>query len=139
LENGVCTKASTFSPVNQLLFERDPLPAWGAGRVTLLGDAAQPLLPHTSQGAVQALEDAVALALVLSPSEDVEEALRRYEKVRIPRTQEFVKLSPCIARVTTTRKLLIQSIRTLAIRLVPTPVIAWASSEGRDPHRDLRQ
>jgi 2-polyprenyl-6-methoxyphenol hydroxylase-like FAD-dependent oxidoreductase len=120
------------------LFERDPLPRWGVGRITLLGDAAHPLLPHTGQGAAQALEDAVALGLVLSGSEDVEKALCRYEKVRIPRTRKFVKLGPRIARVTTTRNILIQSLRTLAIRLVPSAVIGWASSRSRDPHRDLR-
>ncbi len=48
------------------LQERDPIDAWGSGRVTLLGDAAHPMLPHTGQGAGQALEDAVALGLALS-------------------------------------------------------------------------
>jgi 2-polyprenyl-6-methoxyphenol hydroxylase-like FAD-dependent oxidoreductase len=120
------------------LFERDSLPTWGAGHVTLLGDAAHPLLPHTGQGAAQALEDAVALGLVLSPSKDVGEALRRYEKVRIHRTRKFIKLGPRIARVTTTRNTLIQSFRTLAIRVVPASVITLAASSSRDPHRDLR-
>jgi 2-polyprenyl-6-methoxyphenol hydroxylase-like FAD-dependent oxidoreductase len=121
------------------LFERDPLPTWGAGHVTLLGDAAHPLLPHTGQGAAQALEDAVALGLVLSPSKDVGEALRHYEKVRIHRTRKFIKLGPRIARVTTTRNALIQRFRTFAIRVVPASVIGWAASRGRDPHRDLRR
>ena len=43
------------------LFDRDPLPFWSRGAVTLLGDAAHPLLPHTGQGAAQAITDAVAL------------------------------------------------------------------------------
>jgi hypothetical protein len=43
------------------LLRRDPLRTWGRGRTTLLGDAAHPVLPHTGQGAAQALEDAVAL------------------------------------------------------------------------------
>lgn len=43
--------------------DRDPLAAWGHGRITLLGDAAHPMLPHAGQGAAQALEDAVALGL----------------------------------------------------------------------------
>ena len=47
------------------LFAREPLDQWGAGPVTLLGDAAHPMLPHTGQGAAQALEDAVALGRVL--------------------------------------------------------------------------
>ena len=44
------------------LFDRDPLPEWSRGRVTLLGDAAHPMLPFLAQGAAQALEDAYALA-----------------------------------------------------------------------------
>src|SRR5262252_1788489 len=59
------------------LLQWNPLSSWGNGRVTLLGDAAHPVLPHTGQGAAQALEDAVALGLVLSPSKDIGEALRR--------------------------------------------------------------
>ena len=47
-----------------VLYEREPLESWGRGVVTLLGDAAHPMLPHTGQGAAQALEDAVALGLV---------------------------------------------------------------------------
>ncbi len=52
------------------LFAREPLDRWGAGPVTLLGDAAHPMLPHTGQGAAQALEDAVALGRVLKSGGD---------------------------------------------------------------------
>ena len=47
------------------LYDREPLPVWTRGRLTLLGDAAHPMLPHVGQGANQAIEDAVALAAVL--------------------------------------------------------------------------
>jgi 2-polyprenyl-6-methoxyphenol hydroxylase-like FAD-dependent oxidoreductase len=122
------------------LFERDPLLKWGSGRITLLGDAAHPVLPHTGQGAAQALEDAAALGLALPPGADVDEALRRYEAVRIIRTRKFIKLGPRIARVTTTRSLFIQSLRTLAIRWIPDALVSWAAGTApRDPHRDLRR
>jgi 2-polyprenyl-6-methoxyphenol hydroxylase-like FAD-dependent oxidoreductase len=121
------------------LFERDPLPAWGAGRMTLLGDAAHPVLPHTGQGAAQALEDAVALGLVLRSYIDVGEALRRYERARMIRTLKFIKLGPRIARITTTRNALIQALRTFAIRIVPASVIGLATSNTSDPHRGLRE
>ena len=44
------------------LYDRDPLPRWGDGPVTLLGDAAHPMLPFMAQGACQAIEDAAVLA-----------------------------------------------------------------------------
>jgi salicylate hydroxylase len=44
------------------LHRLSPLPAWTQGRVTLLGDAAHPMLPYLAQGGAMALEDAVVLA-----------------------------------------------------------------------------
>jgi len=103
------------------LFARDPLPWWGRGRVTLLGDAAHPVLPHTGQGGAQALEDAVSLGRALSEDVNVERALRRYEQSRMRRTRRLIWLGPRIARVTTTRSVWIQLARSAAIRMVP----AW--------------
>jgi salicylate hydroxylase len=70
------------------LYDREPLPTWTRGRLTLLGDAAHPMLPHLGQGANQSIEDAMALAAVLSRVETlgVQEALLRYEQVRRERT-----------------------------------------------------
>ena len=121
------------------LFVRDPLTAWGSGRVTLLGDAAHPMLPHTGQGAAQALEDAVALGLALRHAGPFEDLLRQYEKVRLRHTSSFVKLGPILARVTTTRSRMIQRLRTSAIRLIPESLFGETrASARRDPHRDLR-
>jgi 2-polyprenyl-6-methoxyphenol hydroxylase-like FAD-dependent oxidoreductase len=122
------------------LFDRDPLDGWGRGPVTLLGDAAHPMLPHTGQGAAQALEDAVALSLALESTPDAIEALRRYEHVRSTRTRNVVMSGRRIARVTTTRNPVIQSIRGAAIRLAPmTLVIRGFLLAGKnDPHRALR-
>ena len=50
------------------MYDRVPLPRWSSGRLTLLGDAAHPMLPHLGQGVNQALEDAVALATLLGPA-----------------------------------------------------------------------
>ena len=69
------------------LYDRDPLPRWTTGRVTLLGDAAHAMLPYMAQGAAQSIEDAAVLARCLERySGDVETALCRYEQVRKPRT-----------------------------------------------------
>jgi len=101
------------------LLMRDPLPSWGAGCVTLAGDAAHPLLPHTAQGAAQALEDAVALGVALADAVDVDSALRNYEQARMKRTRALIRIGPRIARVTTTRNVAIQLARTAVIRMVP--------------------
>ena len=70
------------------LYDRDPLPTWTRGRLTLLGDAAHPMLPHAGQGANQAIEDGAALAAVLSHADRVTapQALQVYESVRRERT-----------------------------------------------------
>ena len=71
------------------MYDRAPLPRWSSGRLTLLGDAAHPMLPHLGQGVNQALEDAVALATLLgacaSPA-GVPRALAAYEDLRRDRT-----------------------------------------------------
>jgi 2-polyprenyl-6-methoxyphenol hydroxylase-like FAD-dependent oxidoreductase len=68
------------------LFDCAPLSAWGHGPVTLLGDAAHPMLPYLAQGAAMAIEDAAVLAACLSRNTDAAVALRRYEASRLPRT-----------------------------------------------------
>ena len=52
------------------LYDRDPLPRWSKGRVTLLGDAAHPMLPYLAQGAAQAIEDGYVLADLLAQHRD---------------------------------------------------------------------
>jgi salicylate hydroxylase len=64
------------------LFDRDPLAAWSKGRVTLLGDAAHPILPFLGHGAVLAIEDAVVLARAIGASSSIDEAFARYENAR---------------------------------------------------------
>jgi salicylate hydroxylase len=68
------------------LFDREPLPRWSFGRVTLLGDAAHPMLPFLAQGAAQAIEDGATLAALLACGTQPLAALQRYEQLRQPRT-----------------------------------------------------
>lgn len=70
------------------LVERDPLPRWSDGRITLLGDACHPMTPYMAQGAAAAMEDAAVLSRCLSgvDADGVEHALRRYELSRKERT-----------------------------------------------------
>jgi 2-polyprenyl-6-methoxyphenol hydroxylase-like FAD-dependent oxidoreductase len=121
------------------LFQRDPLDRWGAGPVTLLGDAAHPVLPYTAQGAALALEDAVALGLALGRGGDPEPALRRYERLRSGRTRRVVRLGPRIGAMTTTRNRARTFLRNVAIRLLPGRLVsASLKLNARDPHRELR-
>ena len=66
------------------MFARDPLPRWTEDRVSLMGDAAHPMLPFLAQGAVMAIEDSYALGTLLAhlPSAP---ALRKYDELRRPR------------------------------------------------------
>jgi len=72
------------------LYDREPLPTWSKGRLTLLGDAAHPMLPHLGQGANQSIEDGMALATILkdSDSNSIPEALAAYERLRRERVAE---------------------------------------------------
>jgi salicylate hydroxylase len=69
------------------LFDRAPLRRWGDGRVTLLGDAAHPMLPFLAQGAAMAIEDAFILSECMGNTpNDLAGAMRRYEQYRKART-----------------------------------------------------
>jgi 5-methylphenazine-1-carboxylate 1-monooxygenase len=72
------------------LCDRDPLPRWSFGRATLLGDAAHPMYPVGSNGASQAVLDAVALARHLGSGTRVPDALAAYDAERRPMTAEIV-------------------------------------------------
>jgi 2-polyprenyl-6-methoxyphenol hydroxylase-like FAD-dependent oxidoreductase len=70
--------------------DRDPLPHWGRGRITLLGDAAHPMYPMGSNGAGQATLDAVSLAENLAGHADPVDGLRAYQGDRLPATGEII-------------------------------------------------
>ncbi|MEU4804128.1 flavin-dependent oxidoreductase [Actinosynnema sp. NPDC023587] len=73
------------------MVDRDPLPRWRDGRVTLLGDAAHAMYPIGSNGASQAVLDARVLAHALATHGDVEEALDAYEDARRPPTTAILE------------------------------------------------
>jgi salicylate hydroxylase len=82
------------TPGRWALLDRPPLPHWSEERATLLGDAAHPMFPFFAQGAAQAIEDAAVLARCLADGiEDPTAALRRYERLRIPRTSRLQSVS----------------------------------------------
>ena len=73
------------------MVDRDPLPRWSHGRITLLGDAAHPMYPIGSNGASQAILDGEAIMQELAVGDDPELALKRYEERRLPSTARIVE------------------------------------------------
>ncbi|MFM0339896.1 flavin-dependent oxidoreductase [Paraburkholderia fungorum] len=72
------------------MVDQDPLSFWTRGRVTLLGDAAHPMMPRGSNGAAQAIIDATTLAGLLTDSNDWPQALVEYERRRLKATSDVV-------------------------------------------------
>jgi len=69
-----------------VLCDREPIKQWSKGRVTLLGDAAHPMLQYLAQGAGMALEDSLCLAKCLDEADSVEAAFAAFPLLRYLRT-----------------------------------------------------
>lgn len=103
--------------------DRPFLATWGAGPVTLVGDAAHPMLTSLSQGAGSTIEDAHALAHHLAARDDAAEALRRYETDRRDRTRGLVAASRRLSRVEQLANPLATRLRDLVIRHAPMSAV----------------
>jgi 2-polyprenyl-6-methoxyphenol hydroxylase-like FAD-dependent oxidoreductase len=101
------------------IYWRKPSPTWGRGRVTLLGDAIHPMTPDLSQGAAQALEDAVVLAASLRDADDPVAGLRAYETARRKRTARIVKRSRAAGRLAQSSGALAAGLRDLLMGSLP--------------------
>lgn len=87
---GLASHAPLDGTAKWALYDRDPMPAWTRGRVTLLGDAAHPMLPFLGLGAATAIEDAVVLGRAFAGERDIEESLQRYERARRERANTLL-------------------------------------------------
>ncbi|QRN94149.1 FAD-dependent monooxygenase [Archangium violaceum] len=105
------------------LHDRRSLERWGEGRVTLLGDAAHPMMPNLGQGACSAIEDAAVLAAVLEETEDIAGGLRRYEARRQSRTSWLQRGSWMFGVVGQWKNPLAVWLREQSIRLTPMRVM----------------
>ena len=72
------------------MVDRDPIPRWSFGRVTLLGDAAHPMYPRGGNGGAQSILDAELLGSLLANCDDPVQALQAYEAERRPKTRDIV-------------------------------------------------
>lgn len=75
------------------MVDQDPLPFWSEGRITLMGDAAHPMVPRGSNGAGQAILDAECLANVLATERDPAKAFQAYEEERREATAKIVLIN----------------------------------------------
>ncbi len=73
------------------MVDKDALPQWSFGRITLMGDAAHPMYPRGSNGSAQGLIDARTLADLLSKTTNVVAALQQYQDLRLPTTAKIVQ------------------------------------------------
>jgi 2-polyprenyl-6-methoxyphenol hydroxylase-like FAD-dependent oxidoreductase len=99
--------------------DRPPIPSWGRGRTTLLGDAAHPMTPNLGQGGCQAIEDAVVLDYCLATESDVDFAFREYESRRVDRTARVVTEARRFGRLGQIENGLARAVRDFAMGLVP--------------------
>jgi 2-polyprenyl-6-methoxyphenol hydroxylase-like FAD-dependent oxidoreductase len=116
------------------LYDRPEVSTWTRGRVTLVGDAAHPMLPNVGQGACQALEDAVALgrALATLPSD---QALHAYEARRLKRANSFVAQSRLSGRLARSNNPVLLAFRDFAAAHVPRALVLrqLGKTMGQDP------
>ncbi|MEU6658701.1 FAD-dependent monooxygenase [Streptomyces sp. NPDC046821] len=121
------------------IYELPPLASFVTGRAALLGDAAHAMTPNMGQGANQALEDAVTLAVLLDASPDVESGLAAYDRHRRPRTQLIARRSRWIGIAAQWHSAPAATLRDLMLRRTPgstmlnalAPVLNW-----QPPDRD---
>lgn len=104
--------------------DRSFLERWGDGHVTLLGDAAHPMLTSLGQGAGLAIEDAAVLAHCLATIDDPKTALRTYENRRRDRSRAMVEGSRALSRIEQLEHPLSTFARSLYFRFIPERTLA---------------
>lgn len=113
--------------------DRPFLDAWGDGPVTLLGDAAHPMLPSLGQGGSSAIEDAVVLAQCVAARKDPVAALRAYEDVRREKSRQLVEVSRRFGAVEQLENTWLRIVRDAYIRWAPASVLAAPFKRAMTP------
>ena len=105
------------------IYDKKPVKNWTVGRVTLLGDAAHPMLPNLGQGGAQALEDALVLARCLQEyPQNIEWACQLYQHSRVAHTTKVVKGSKMMGRMMQLENPAAIGLRNLMLRTMPNLV-----------------
>ena len=110
-------KAATFIQRQRRwpMYDRDPIHNWTSGNITLLGDAAHPMLQYLAQGGCQALEDAACLTEILLKESDIENAFRSYQQDRIPRTEKVQLTARTWSKVIHTEDTITKNLRNIVM------------------------
>jgi 2-polyprenyl-6-methoxyphenol hydroxylase-like FAD-dependent oxidoreductase len=121
------TAAITQTPAHVIVSvpaqDRPFLDRWGSGPVSLIGDAAHPMLTSIGQGAGSAIEDGYVLAETLASVPDPVAALRRYENLRYGRARTLVKTSRRLSRLEQVEDPVVQAVRNFGMRCAPTRIV----------------
>lgn len=110
------------SIIHNDIIDVKPITKFAFDRIALSGDAAHATTPNMGQGACMAIEDAVVLANCISGNDDVQEAFRRYERLRIDRTTRIVNRSYTLGKIGQLGNPLLVTLRNAAMRLTPQRV-----------------
>jgi len=114
------------TPQKDILFNEiwdlKPIDTWYKGNVCLMGDAAHATTPNMGQGAVQAVESAMALSLCLSEEDSIAKAFSRYQSIRKPKANYIVNTSWKIGKIAQTSNPVLTFLRDLIMLIVPASV-----------------
>ncbi|MFS0862305.1 FAD-dependent monooxygenase [Fredinandcohnia sp. 179-A 10B2 NHS] len=105
------------------IYDLPPITRWSKGRVTLLGDAAHPMLPNLGQGGAQAIEDAIVLSQSLKGIGSLQGALQSYEHTRKQRTRSIINQSRKMARMVQLENPLTIHARNIVLKNIPKKLI----------------
>ncbi len=104
------------------IYDLPPIKQFAFQRILLIGDAAHATTPNMAQGACQALEDALILALCFDRQQEIRQAFLEYEKIRMDRTRKVVKDSWMIGKVAQLEAPLLCTLRNKMIELAPDSI-----------------
>jgi 2-polyprenyl-6-methoxyphenol hydroxylase-like FAD-dependent oxidoreductase len=104
------------------LYDRDPIRTWSQGRVTLVGDAAHPMLPNAAQGACSALQDAAALGRALAANA-LATGLEAYEANRARRANALIVQARQTARLVQSTNPVVTAFRDFVASHVPSGLL----------------
>lgn len=116
------TEASQI--IHSDLFDLAPMKSWAQGRAVLIGDAAHAMLPNLGQGGAQAIEDSWVLSETLATTNSFEEAVQRFQMLRLARVRKIAGMSRDLAKVSSLCNVTLHDIRDTLLRRAPVFITA---------------